>query len=535
MKIVTSKQMNALENSSSAFGVSTEALMQNAAHAVATLIKQNISPLGSKKITVLVGPGNNGSDGLILAGLLHKWGASVTVYITRGQANDDLLLQKISDDHIKCVFAPDDPCYVTLRNLITESDLLVDCILGANQNYRPLDENTSSICTIINERSNNPTYAKCLSVDIPTGIYPDTGEVDSAAIRADITAALGFPKLGLFTFPGNDYIGELHTLDIGLPNDLPSANDINLELLTSEHISTLLPIRPRNSHKGTYGHTLLIGGSRSYIGAPSLSGLAAIRSGSGLITIATPQSIYPIVAGHIIEAIHLPLSEDEYGDISAQSVPHIINNIHKYDVLAIGPGLNQSPTTREFLVSLLESLIDIDIPLIIDADGLNNLSLIPEWWKLLTSPTILTPHPGEFSTLTGKSVPDIQNNRLAVSQEYSQKWGVTLVLKGALTVTSTTTGNRYISPFTNSSLATAGTGDVLTGIIAGLMAQGMESCQAALCGVYTHGYAGELGSKHFGTSGMIASDLISNIPDAMRHIRLGIRGEADSGIRDDLQ
>ncbi|MCH2527137.1 MAG: NAD(P)H-hydrate dehydratase [Dehalococcoidia bacterium] len=535
MKIVTSKQMSTLEQSSSELGVSTLDLMQNAAHAVATLIKQDISPSISEKITVLVGPGNNGSDGLLIAGLLHKWGASVTVYITRGRPNNDLLLKKISDEHIKCVFGPNDPDYANLRNLVTESGLLVDCILGANQNYRPLDENISSICTIINERSNSPSYTKCLSVDIPTGIYPDTGEVDPATIRADITTALGFPKLGLFTFPGNEYIGELHTLDIGLPNNLPLTSDINLELLTSEYISTLLPKRSRNSHKGTYGHALLVGGSQSYIGAPSLSSLAAMRAGSGLITIATPQSIYPIVANNVIEAIHLPLSEDEYGNISAQSAPHIINNIDKYDVLAIGPGLNQSPNTREFLFSLLESLTDIDIPLIIDADGLNNLSLIPEWWTLLTSPTILTPHPGELSTLTGKSVPDIQNNRLELSQEYSQKWGVTLVLKGALTVTSTAAGNSYISPFTNSSLATAGTGDVLTGIIAGLMAQGIESCQAALCGVYIHAYAGELGSNYFGASGMIASDLITYIPDAMRHIRLDLRDEADSGILYDLQ
>jgi len=522
MKIVNSKQMSALEQSSSDFGVSTGDLMQNAAHAVARLIEQSISPLTSRNITVLVGPGNNGSDGLLIAGLLHKWGASVTVYITRGRASNDLLLQKISDEHVTCVFGPDDSYYANLRNLVSQSDLLVDCILGANQNYRPLDENTSSICTIINERSNNPSYAKCLSVDIPTGIYPDTGEVDSAAIRADITAALGFPKLGLFTLPGNDYIGELHTLDIGLPNNLQLTSDINVELLTSEYISTLLPIRARNSHKGTYGHTLLIGGSKNYIGAPSLSGLAAMRAGTGLLTIATPKTIYPIVASNVIEAIHLPISENEDGNISAEAVPQIMNNIDKYDVLAIGPGLNQSATTQDFLFSLLKSLTNTDIPLIIDADGLNNLSVIPHWWTLLTSPTILTPHPGELSTLTGESVADIQSNRLAISQEYSQKWGVTLVLKGALTVTSTRTGYSYISPFANSNLATAGTGDVLTGIIAGLMAQGIESWHAALSGVYTHGYAGELGSNYFGASGMIASDLVTYIPHAMRHIRIDI-------------
>ena len=174
------------------------------------------------------------------------------------------------------------------------------------------------------------------------------------------------------------------------------------------------------------------------------------------------------------------------------------------------------------MFSLLKSLTNTDIPLIIDADGLNNLSVIPHWWTLLTSPTILTPHPGELSTLTGESVADIQSNRLAISQEYSQKWGVTLVLKGALTVTSTRTGYSYISPFANSNLATAGTGDVLTGIIAGLMAQGIESWHAALSGVYTHGYAGELGSNYFGASGMIASDLVTYIPHAMRHIRIDI-------------
>jgi NAD(P)H-hydrate epimerase len=356
---------------------------------------------------------------------------------------------------------------------------------------------------------------KIISVDLPTGVYPDTGMVDPSAIKADITATLGNPKIGSLSFPGRTHIGDLKILDIGLIKHTSLEDKINLSLLTSAYVSNNLPIRHHESHKGTFGHVLLIAGSKNYVGAAVLAASGVVRSGAGLVTLATPESVYPIAASYIPEAIHLPLKEDADGRIHPDALIDISERITRYNVLAVGPGLGQSNGTKQFIASLLNVVSKTEIPIVIDADGLNNLSTIPEWWKLLKSPTVITPHPGELSGLTGKSTLTIQSDRINISREYSKLWNVTLVLKGALTVISSPSNLTSISPFINPGLATAGTGDVLTGIISGLIAQGSQVFPAACSGVYLHGHAGNLTTNALGISGIIASDIVNSIPSAI--------------------
>ena len=245
----------------------------------------------------------------------------------------------------------------------------------------------------------------------------------------------------------------------------------------------------------------------------------ALRSGAGLVSLATPESVYPIAASHIPEVIHLPLKEDAHGRIHPDALIDITEGITRYNVVAVGPGLGQSHTTNRFIAQLLDAVSTNDIPIVIDADGLNNLSTIPGWWNILKSPAVITPHPGELSTLTGKSTPDIQNNRITIAEEYSKLWDVTLVLKGALTVIGSPNAVTSISPFINPGLATAGTGDVLTGVIAGLIAQGSKTYPAAFSGVYLHGYAGDLTTNMIGESGIIASDIAKRIPTAIMSLK----------------
>jgi hydroxyethylthiazole kinase-like uncharacterized protein yjeF len=519
MKIVNSQQMLDLEEATANLGVSRDQLMDNAGFAIAKLVRDILAPLTALNATILVGPGNNGSDGLVTALHLHKWGCKVTVYTASSRPTIDKRFQSVLEQGITCIYAYNDPQCNALESLLKQSNLIIDAILGVNTKYRPLNEKLSTMCALINTIRETQDGTKIISVDLPTGVYPDTGMVDPSAIKADITAALGYPKIGALNFPGRGYIGDLKVLDIGLIKCTSVENKINLRLLTSTYVSNNLPIRRQDSHKGTFGHVLVIAGSKNYVGAAVLAASGVIRSGAGLVTLATPESVYPIAASHLPEAIHLPLKEDSHGRIHPDALTDITQAMTRYNVVAVGPGLGQSHTTQRFIAQLLNAVSTTEIPIVIDADGLNNLSTIPEWWNILKSPTVITPHPGELSSLTGKSTLDIQSDRITISEKYSKLWDVTLVLKGALTVISSPNKVTSVSPFINPGLATAGTGDVLTGIIAGLIAQGSQLYPAACSGVYLHGYAGDLTTNILGMSGIIASDISNRIPTAIMSLK----------------
>ena len=517
MKIVTAAQMTAIEQASERAGVSTDVLMENAGLAVAEEARRLVGAAGVR-ITVLVGPGNNGADGLVAARHLRRWGAEVTCLLVAGRPDPDPKMDRSLEYHVH-VLGPSE--IGTVERLLARSALVIDAVLGTGR-ARPLEGRIKKIMgslASVRSRSNGP---KLLALDLPTGLNSDTGEVDPSAAPSDVTVALGYPKVGLLEFPGAGHAGELRVVGIGLPPNLPEESSIHLELLEPRWIAEHLPQRPLDSHKGTFGHVLVVAGSRNYVGAAYLAAQAIVRTGAGLTTLATPESVYPIVASQSTEPIHLPLPEDEKGRTTAEASGVLQGGSSRYTNILIGCGMGQSDGT----VGLLEELLFgaggtalSELPVLVDADGLNNLARIAGWPERRRSPMVLTPHPGEMATLTGLSTVDVQKDRVSVARDYASKWGVTVVLKGANTVIAQPDGMVRVAPFSNPGMASGGTGDVLSGIIAGLMAQGLTPAVAACCGVYLHGSAGEAIVSRMGNTGTTASDLLPEIPMAVSRLR----------------
>ena len=350
---------------------------------------------------------------------------------------------------------------------------------------------------------------------MPSGLDADTGAIDPHTPFADDSITLGFPKLGLFLFPGAERTGRLKVVDIGIPQDL--ARDITTKLLTDNWATSVLPRRPLDANKGTFGRVLAVAGSANYIGAAYLACAGALRVGAGLVTLATAASLQPIIASRLVEATYLPLPESQAGIISPQSARIVRQNLAGYDVLLTGCGLGQSHLTAAFLTDLLS---EKKLPeLVLDADALNILAKVPEWWQKLSGDAILTPHPGEMARLANISVEAVQSDRPGITRKMAQKWDSTVVLKGAFTLIASPDGRTRISPFANAGLASAGTGDVLAGAIAGLRAQGLSCFDAAALGVYLHGKAGEMVKAKLGDAGMLAGDLLPELPLAIKQLK----------------
>lgn len=517
MKIVTAAQMTAIEQASERAGVSTDVLMENAGLAVAQEARALVGAAGVR-ILVLVGPGNNGADGLVAARHLRRWGAEVTCYVVAGRPDTDPKMDLTLAYEVRVVQSAESG---ELVRLLARSALVIDAILGTGR-ARPLEGPVRETMISLSKARSSPNPPKLLALDLPTGLNADTGEVDSFGVPCDLTLALGYPKVGLLNFPGTGHAGEMRVLDIGVPSGLPEETSISLELLDDRWVAERLPQRPLDSHKGTFGHVLVVAGSRNYVGAAYLASQASVRSGAGLTTLATPESVYPIAAAKATEPIHLPLSEDEEGRVSAQAVGVLRSASRRYTNILVGCGLGMSHGTVEFVEDLLfggESDGVSGLPALVDADGLNNLARIDGWPERKRGPMVLTPHPGEMATLTGLPSSEIQKDRVAVAREYAARWGVFLVLKGANTVVAEPAGMVWVAPFANPGMATGGTGDVLSGVIAGLMAQGLVPADAACCGVYLHGEAGRELVSRLGNTGAVASDLLPEIPAAMKRIR----------------
>ena len=518
MKVVTVDQMVALEQAAERHGTSTDTLMENAGLAVAEAAREFMGGAAGKRVLVLVGPGNNGADGLVTARHLRRWGADVTAYVVAGRPDPDPKMDLALEYGVGVSWVDEDPDLKTLSQAVARCHLAIDAMLGTGRS-RPLSGAVKDGVSSLSLCPSGSTGPKILALDLPTGLNPDTGEVDPACVRADTTVALGCPKVGLLTFPAAEYVGRLQVADIGLPPGLEEERQINLELLTAEWVREHLPARPVNSHKGTFGHSLVVAGSRHYVGAAYLAAQAAVRVGAGLATLASPYSVYTIAAGKLTEVIHLPLPEDGDGRMHPDGSRVIRDGLDRYDAMLVGCGMGVSDGTGSFLERLLLAEPWPSLPTVVDADGLNNLSRLPDWWSRLGGPVVLTPHPGEMATLTQNTTEEVQKDRIWSVRQWSNRWNVTVALKGALTVIGEPGGLVRISPFANPGLASGGTGDVLTGVIAGLMAQGLSPSHAACCGVYLHGRAAEAVRHRLGDTGTIASDLIEQLPATIRDLR----------------
>ena len=528
MKIVTAAQMVSLEQASARRGVSTDTLMENAGLAVALAARERLATVAGARVVVLVGPGNNGADGLVAARHLQRWGAEVTAYVVGRRPDPDPKMDRALEYRLRVCRAPsEDPHLDQLDRLLERCRLVIDAMLGTGS-ARPLEGLPREVIQRVNATRARERRPLLLALDLPTGVNGDTGAVDPAGLVADVTVALGFPKGGLLTFPGAGHVGQLQVVDIGLPAGLAEERDIDLEMLTPDWARTHLPPRPLDSHKGTFGHLLVVAGSRNYVGAACLAAQAAVRAGAGLVTLASPRSVYSIAAAKLTEVIHLPLPEDDQGRVHPEAAQVLGDRLPRYNSLAVGSGLGWSSGTTEFLSRLLTPGPAAPVPTVIDADGLNNLSGLPNWWQRLPGPTVITPHPGEMSTLTGRSTAEVQRDRVQSARSWAAKWGVTVVLKGANTVVAQPGGTVRVSPFANPGLASGGTGDVLTGTIGGLLAQGLAPHDAAGCAVYLHARAGAKAVERRGNTGTVASDLIDLLPETIDQLR---RGSGASGGR----
>ncbi len=509
--------MHQLEAHSQALGVSPAILMKNAGYGIAKSVLKEIGDVKDLQITVLVGPGNNGGDGLIAAECFHSWKARVTIYLCGKptQVHNDvinayqtpLIIKNISDSKNIADFI----------HTLKTSDLVIDSILGTGKS-RPITGILKDILEALAEAKNSRTDMYIVAIDLPTGINADTGKTDPVSISADLTLALGNPKIGMYEFPAAHKTGKIDVVDIGIPIEAETGS--NVELITPSHVLNYLPGRPLFAHKGSFGKVLVVAGSSEYIGAAYLASSAAARTGAGVVTLAIPQSLQMSIAAQSMESTYIPLPEISPGVVSPSAAEIILKNIPNYDSLLIGCGMGQNDSTREMLKILLYSK-GVMPPTIIDADGLNFLSTTqsPQWWERIPGELIVTPHLGEMSRLSGIGINEIQKNRLSCAVGSAKKWNKITVLKGAYTIVASPNGNSMLSPFVNPGLATGGTGDVLAGTIAGFLAQGVGLENGAAIGVYIHGAAGEIVKKTLGDTGMLASDLLLALPRAIKNLK----------------
>lgn len=563
MKLVTVEQMKSLEQRSDAAGHDYATMMERAGHAVASVVRDR-APVGAS-VLVLVGPGNNGGDGLVAARYLHGWGFRTEVYIwRRNDGGEDPNLDIVRELDIPLTWADGEAEHARLAEGVQRCDVVIDALLGTGvtgplrgglpellgvvrQQVRARRRLTAAPAPVRNPAA-PPAGERGLSrplvvaVDVPSGLDSDSGAIDERALPADLTVTLACPKRGQYAFPGAEYVGELLVADIGidpaLARDLP--DDAAAAVADAAGVAALLPERPASSHKGTYGRALIVAGSTNYVGAACLAAQAAYRVGAGLVTLAVPEAIYPIVAAKVTEPTFLVLPHD-MGVLVPDALRVLAPRLGEYEALLVGPGLGREPKTRELVAALLarkgatrhaigfaptptrrEEQPPSLPPMVVDADALNLLAEIDGWWEGLTGPAILTPHPGEMARLsTGRDpspclgVDAIQRDRLGVARDAARRWGQVVVLKGAYTVVATPEGAVTVIPFANAALATAGTGDVLAGAIVGFLAQGLAPRDAAVCGAYLHGLAGEMWSRRTARAGMLAGDLLPLLPEAL--------------------
>ncbi len=515
MKLLTSAEMRELEERAEAAGVSTVTLMENAGLAVAQEIWMQLGSLEDRRIAVLVGPGNNGGDGLVAARHLFEWGAQVRVYALR-ERHDGQWTQT-EEAGVPCGTVSEDDNFEALEALLSGAEAIVDALLGTGSS-RPIEGDLAEIMQRLAAIRSRTVKPKLVAVDLPTGLDADSGRLDPLAVAADETVTFHAPKVGLYMQPGASAAGSVQQVEIGIPPGLDE--DLQTEVLERRAAKALLPDRPSDGHKGTFGRVLVIAGSSRYPGAAVLAARGAYRAGAGLVTIATPQSIASQMVAAIPEATLLPLPEYDDGVISGFAAWEIVRDeLESVDAVVIGCGFGRHDHSgkfvREFLVSPEVAAVR---GVVVDADGLNLLSADMSVLPNAVAPVVVTPHPGEMGTLTGLTTDDVQGQRLTIARDRASEWNCHVVLKGANTVVATPDNRARVSEVAQPALATAGTGDVLSGAIGALIAQGLNPFDASTLGVYLHGDAGNRAARTHGTIGVTAGDVADQLAMASRSL-----------------
>ncbi len=547
MKLVTLPEMQKIEQDADANGLTFDQMMENAGHNLAKEVLNLAYSQDDEEIQVLglVGPGNNGGDTLVALAHLAEKGWKARAYLVRRKAGD-ALAKRLEEANGEIVLAEKDTDFTRLTAFLGTADVLLDGLLGTGFKL-PLKGEIANVLAATKVAINDqpwPPYV--VAVDCPSGVDCDTGEAAAETLTADATVTMAAVKQGLLKVPAFDLAGEIHVVEIGLPDDLPSWKAVVNEVADEDLVISLLPNRPADAHKGTFGTALVVAGSVNYTGAALLAGKAAYRVGTGLVTMAIPASLHLALAGHFPEATWLLLPH-ELGVISADATSVLSENLGRATALLIGPGFGLEETTRDFLEKLFEGTASTKQahgrigfvkgesrsakaqqvplpPVVLDADGLKLMAQIKNWSKLLPDPAILTPHPGEMAGLTEWTVDKIQADRLSTARHFAGEWGHVVVLKGAFTVVAAPDGRTTTIPVATPALARAGTGDVLAGIIVGLRAQGLDAYAAAVAGTWIHAQAGLFAAD---TVGNPASVMAGDILDSIADVLAGLSAEED--------
>jgi NAD(P)H-hydrate epimerase len=517
MKVTSVAEMRSMDRRAAEdLSIPEEILMENAGLASFLVLSREVGVSG-KKCAIICGTGNNGGDGLVVARCMHANGAEVKIFLA-GNANrftgaakknfDIISKLPIEIQHVESASA--------IKSEIMHSGIIVDALLGTG-----LDREVSGLyrdlILLVNESGK-----KVLSLDIPSGINGDTGEIMGAAVMADYTVAFGLPKIGNMLYPGYGNCGKLYVSHISFPPLLHSNEALKIQ--TNDPIN--LPLRPRNAHKGSMGKALFIAGSTNYYGAPYFSALSFLKAGGGYAYLAAPRSLTPFIAQKGSEIVFAPQQETSAGSISLSSIETLLTLSEKTDMVIIGPGLSLEDETRQLVKELT---LAIKKPLLIDGDGLVALSEDRNIIKQRTFPTILTPHLGEFSHLTGKSINHIDTHKIPILQETAQELEAILVMKGAHSLIGIPDARVFINLSGNPGMATPGSGDVLTGAIAAMFGLGLPVEEAVRKGVFIHGLAGDLAADDKGEDGVTASDIMEYLPLALKLDRKGIKDSFRNG------
>lgn len=535
VRVVSVAEMRAIEQEADARGITYALMMQRAGEGVARIVQQRYHDVTSKVVLGLVGSGNNGGDTLVALTHLARWGWQTRAYLVRPRSKDDPLIGELAGVGGEIISLSDDPGRERLCAWLNEAQVLLDGVFGTGVKL-PL---RGEVADFLIEVARFHPLPHVVAVDCPSGVDCDTGEVAEGTIPAELTICMEAVKIGLLRFPAFEYVGELEVVPLGLPSDLQAYQGLNVHMAEANYCRAHLPRRPRQAHKGTFGTGLIIAGSVNYTGAVWLAAKAAYRIGAGLVRVALPGSLHVALAGHLPEATWV-LLPSELGVIDRDAVEVVLDSLERVTAILLGPGMGTEDTTAEFVARLLgkseehlkrpplgfvmsEKSVNSERPslppCVVDADGLRLLARIPEWWHALPAQSILTPHPGEMSVLTQLPVSEIQANRLEIARRFAVEWGHVVVLKGALTVVAAPDGRAFIIPVASAALARAGSGDVLAGLVVGLLAQRVAPFEAAVLAAWIHAQAGLLAAQALGhEASVLAGDILEQVPEVLRRL-----------------
>lgn len=549
MKLLTVQQMLEAEKTADQQGHSYATMMENAGKQLAEAIMQRVDVDG-KSVLMLVGPGNNGGDGLVAGRYLAEAGADVAFYLLKPRDPDaDENLAKVQAMGLLILNAEFDQRYRVLRTRLNITDIFIDALLGTGIS-RPIKGDLAKLMQQVkngieeargrggegargrggdraqssrhhaitpsphHSHTHTPIHPYIVAVDCPSGLNCNTGALDELAISADLTVTFAAPKWGHFLFPGAGALGELVVVDIRIDPTLPALAEVQVEVVTEEMARGLLPKRPLNGHKGTFGKLAIAAGCEQYRGAPILAARGAFRAGAGLVSLYVPSTLRDVATTNLPEATYPIVSEDKV--LGEEAAEQLLNNLERYSAILVGPGLGEA---MGFLRPFLTTLRDKENapPLVVDADGLNLLAQMEDWHTMLPPNSILTPHPAEMARLMGIELPELlEQNRIELARDCARKWRHIVLLKGAHTVIAAPDGRVRVLPFANPVLAVGGSGDVLSGVMVALLSVGMDGMETAVLAAYLHAATS---TQTTWQSGLLASEIADLVPEIMQQLR----------------